>query len=141
MAKNQTKKQPAKQTHNQTSRQPNKPIKKVRGTLLSVIIILIGLLGLLGVYLARLTLKQEYLTQTTWVLPLLILAGLLTVVAAIGLWQWKKWGIYLYVITQIMAMIAHLVLTGSLYVVFYDLIPLLILGTVLNEGDRLRFFD
>lgn len=141
MAKNQTKKQPAKQTQKQTTRQPNKPIKKVRGTLLSVIIILIGLLGLLGVYLARLTLKQEYLTQTTWVLPLLILAALLTVVAAIGLWQWKKWGIYLYVTTQIMAMIAHLVLTGSLYVVFYDAIPLLILGYVLNEGDRLRFFD
>ena len=92
-------------------------------------------------YLARLTLKQEYLTQTTWVLPLLILAGLLTVVAAIGLWQWKKWGIYLYVTTQIMAMVAHLILTGSLYVVFYDAIPLLILGYVLNEGDRLRYFD
>ena len=143
MAKNRSKKQPSKQTTTakQSNRQPNKPVKKERGVLLSVIFIFIGLHGLLGVYLGRLTLKQEYLTQTNWVLPLLILAGLLTIIAAIGMWQWKKWGIYLYVITQIMAMIAHLVLTGSLYVVFYDAIPLLILGYVLNEHNRLSLFE
>lgn len=145
MAKNQSKKQPAKQTKQQPNKPgtkpANKPMKKKRGTFLAVLIIFFGLHGALGAFLGFKTLNQQYAGQTSWVLPLLILAAVLTVVAAIGMWMWKRWAIYLYIATQVMAMIAHLVLTGSMLVVFYDAIPLLILGYALNEGDQSRFFD
>lgn len=136
------KNQPKKTTTGKPARgRTSKPVKRIRGTFLSILIVLIGLHGLFGVYLGYVSLKQEYQAQTSWILPLLVGVAIATVIAAIGIWYWKKWGLYLYVATQVIAMVVHLVLTGSLYVVFYDAIPLMVLGYALSQNNRLSHFE
>ena len=124
-----------------STRKPVKPVQRKHDTILAIVIVFIGLHGLFGAFLGFITRQQQYANQTSWVLPVLILTAVATVVAAVGMWMWKKWGLYLYVITQLIAMVVHLVLTGTLYMVFYDALPLLILGYLLSQHKRLSHFE
>jgi hypothetical protein len=143
----------AKKKHNQqkksnpatksvpTGKGPSKkPTPRERGTLLSVLIVLIGLHGVLGAYIGYATLKSEYV-QATWVLPVLTLVSVAAVVSAVAMWYWKQWGIYLYAIVCIAQAAVHLILTGSLMVVFYDILPVAILGYVINLQSKRQLFE
>jgi hypothetical protein len=143
----------AKKKHNQqkksnpsTKPAPNakgpakRPVKKERGTLLSIFIVLIGLHGVLGAYIGYATLKSEYV-QAPWVLPVLTLVSVAAVVSAVAMWYWKQWGIYLYAIVCIAQAAVHLMLTGSLMVVFYDILPVAILGYVINLQSKRQLFE
>ena len=118
-----------------------KQFRKNRGTLLSILIILILLHAIGATVLAYVTLKDEYAESISWVLPVLTLVSLADIVAAIGMWFWKKWGIYLYAITRVIATAVHIVLTGSTLVVFYDLLPVAILGFVINLQSKQDLFE
>ena len=118
-----------------------KQVKKNRGTLLSILLVLILLHAIFATYLGYDQLKEEYVRQISWVLPVLILVSLADIVAAIGMWYWKKWGIYLYAITRVIATAIHIVMTGSTLVVFYDLLPVAILGYVINLQSKQGLFE
>lgn len=118
-----------------------KSTKKQRGGLLSVLIGLIFLHSVIAVYLGYITLKDEYASYRTWVVVGLSLLSLLDILAAVGMWYWKKWAIYLYAVTRVLATSIHLMLTGSLLVVFYDLLPVAILGYVINLQTKRQFFE
>lgn len=117
-----------------------KTFHKERGTLLSVLIVLIALHGVLGAYVGFATLKDEYV-QTSWVLPVLTLVSVAAIVSAVAMWYWKQWGIYLYAIVCIAQAAVHLLLTGSLLVVFYDILPVAILAYVLNLQSKRKLFE
>ena len=116
-----------------------KTVHKERGMLLSVLIVLIGLHGVLAAYIGYTYLKSEYI-KTTWVLPLLILVSISAIVAAVAMWYWKQWGITLYAIVCIVQAAVHLMLTGSLMVVFYDILPVAILAYVINLQSKRKLF-
>ena len=141
----------AKKKRNKTANQPvkpttkakapaKKPIQKERGTLLSVLLALILVHALLATYLGYTSLRDEY-TRTTWVLPLMILVSIACIVAAVGMWYWKQWGIYLYAIACVIQAAVHLALTGALMVVFYDLLPLSILAYVISLQSKQKLFE
>ena len=132
--------QPAKAA-SKGNRPVKKSAKKERGTLLSVLIGLIFLHSVIAVLLGYVTLKDEYAIYRTWVVVGLSLLSLLDIVAAVGLWYWKKWAIYLYAITRVIATSIHLMLTGSLLVVFYDLLPVAILGYVIDLQSKRHLFE
>jgi hypothetical protein len=117
-----------------------KNVKKERGTVLSVLLVLIFLHAVLATAVAYSTLKEEY-AATSWVLPLMGLVSLADIVAAVGMWYWKKWAITLYAVTRVIATVIHLMLTGSLLVVFYDLLPVAILVYVIDLQSKRKLFE
>lgn len=117
-----------------------KKVNKERGTVLSVLLVLIFLHAVLATAVAYSTLKAEY-AATSWVLPLMGLVSLADIVAAVGMWYWKKWAITLYAVTRVIATVIHLMLTGSLLVVFYDLLPVAILVYVIDLQSKRKLFE
>jgi hypothetical protein len=117
-----------------------KNVSKTRGTVLSVLLVLIFLHALLATAVVYSTLKEQYVA-TSWVLPVMGLVSLAGIVAAVGMWYWKKWAITLYAVTSVIAMVVHLMLTGSLLVVFYDLLPVSILAYVINVQSKRKLFE
>jgi hypothetical protein len=115
-------------------------VKKERGTVLSILLALVFLHSVFATLLAYSSLKEEYVRSITWVLPVLALVSLAGIVAAVGMWYWKKWGIYLYVGASVVAMVIHIIMTGSTWVVFYDLLPVAILGYVINLQSKRDLF-
>jgi hypothetical protein len=120
------------------------PVKKTahreRGTLLSILYVLIGLHGVLGAYIGYATMKAQYV-KAPWVLPVLTLVSVAAIVAAVAMWYWKQWGIYLYAIVCIAQAAVHLMVTGDLFIVFYDILPVAILAYVINLQSKRQLFE
>jgi hypothetical protein len=136
----QKKSNPATKQGNTVKGPSKKPAHKERGTLLSILIVLIGLHGVLGAYIGYATMKTEY-AKAPWVLPVLTLVSVAAIVAAVAIWYWKQWGIYLYALVCIAQAAVHLMLTGDLFVVFYDILPVAILAYVINLQSKQKLFE
>jgi hypothetical protein len=74
-----------------------------------------------------------------WILPALVLLSLADIVAAIGVWNWKRWGVRLYVLSTVIGIAIGLLVTASQLIVFHDIIPLAILGYLIK--DKWAYFD
>ncbi|NIV37003.1 MAG: hypothetical protein GWN58_48495, partial [Anaerolineae bacterium] len=61
------------------------------------------------------------------------------IVAAIGAWNWKRWGLWLYAISTVAGIAVGLVLTRTQLIVFHDIVPLVILGWLVK--DKHQWFD
>jgi hypothetical protein len=118
-----------------------KPSKKRRGAVLTILLALIFLHAIFATVLAYSTLKQDYIGSKSIILVVLALVSLADIIAAVGMWFWQKWAIYMYAITRVIATITHIILTGSTWVVFYDLLPVVILGYVINLQNKRKLFD
>lgn len=107
-----------------------------RGTGFSIWLILIVIHGFVMVYVTLSAMKQpEGVNRDLLVTGLMILSAA-KVIAALGIWYWKKWGLYLYVIGVLGTMAIALVLTGFLWGAFYEMIPLLITGWLLRGKQQ-----
>jgi uncharacterized membrane protein (DUF2068 family) len=87
------------------------------------------------------SMHSEFANYTTIILPLLAIAAILQIISVVGMWNWKIWGLYMYVAVVFIQMAAHIVLTASVYVAFYDAIPLLITGYLINSQQRIKHFS
>lgn len=114
---------------------------KERGAWLSILLIFIMIHGAFATFLVLDFLKQQYAPSRPIILVSLIFISVATFISAIAIWFWKKWGLYLYVISTIVSMAMHLIMTGSLLVLFYDIIPPAILAYLLNSHNRWRYFE
>ena len=115
--------------------------QKERGGWLSAWLILIMIHGVFATFLVLDALKQQYAPSKPLIMASLIFISIAAVIAAIAIWYWKKWGLYLYAITIVVGMATHLVMTGSLLVLFYDIIPPVILAYLLNAHNKWRYFE
>ena len=114
---------------------------KERGTWLSIWLILIMIHGALATVLVLDSLRQQYAPDKPLIIASLIFISVASIISAIAIWFWKKWGLYLYAVATIVGMVAHLVMTGSLLVLFYDIIPPAILAYLLNSHNKWRYFE
>lgn len=107
--------------------------KPKRGTGWSIWLIIIVIHAFVVAF-ATLSLMNspEGVTRDWLVLGLLIFTAA-KAIAGLGMWNWKTWGLYLYVIAVLGTMGIALVLTSYLiWGVFYEAIPLLITGWLLR---------
>ena len=114
--------------------------KPKRGTGWSIWLILI-LIHAFVVVFATLSLMNspEGVTRDWLVVGFLIITAA-KAVAVLGMWNWKIWGLYLYVIAVLGTMGIALVLTSYLiWGIFYEAIPLLITGWLLR--GKQQYFD
>jgi len=115
------------------SKPDNKTPHKERGTWLSIWLVLIILHGILSVFLIMGLNKQPDTGALPWYISMLFLASVAKIVGAAGIWFWKKWGIYLYSIGVLAAMIVGILMTGTMLIAINDILPLAILGWLLRE--------
>ncbi len=118
-----------------------KPVNKRRGGLLTFLIILIGVHAVSASALVYGYLKQDYTGQRTWILVLLLLVSLADIAAAVGLWLWKLWGLYLYSIATAVLAGISIVVTGNVWVSLYQFIPVAIFGYVLRLQNKQKLFE
>jgi hypothetical protein len=118
-----------------------KPVNKRRGALLSFLIILIGVHAITASFLIYNYLKQDYAGQRTWILVVLLLASLVDIAAAVGLWLWKQWGIYAYIIATAALAAVSIIVTANVWVSLYQFIPVAILGYVIRLQNKQNLFS
>jgi hypothetical protein len=121
-----------KSSKNNQKKPQSKP-RKTRGTWLTIALIVIVLHGLAAaVYYAASKVDSAYMDRP-WLISLMVVHFLANVLAAVGIWYWKKWGVYIYIGSTILAVIVGLITTGlGMVSIFYFALPLVIVGWLLR---------
>jgi hypothetical protein len=117
---------------------PKAALRKSRGTGLTIVLVLMALHGIIAgaAYLA-------YYNQPTPIpnelkIALTVVHMFANVVAAVGIWFWKKWALYLYAASTVLAAILVIV-TGIPLAAFYAILPAAIVGWLLRT--KWDYFD
>jgi hypothetical protein len=128
-----------KTTRTSSTKMSSKPkqVKKVRGTLLTIALIIMAVHGMVAAYLYS-TLSTAPEVQRPWVISLMVLHSLANIAAAAGIFYWKKWGLYVYAYSTIVALVVGLISIG-IWSVFYMVLPFVIVGWLLRS--KWGYFD
>jgi hypothetical protein len=113
--------------------------KPKRGTGWSIWLILIVIHSFIASFATLSMMKTPDAVSRQWLISLLLIFTAAKAIAALGMWEWKTWGLYLYVIAVLGTMGVALVLTSFLIGIFYEAIPLLITGWLLR--GKQQYFD
>lgn len=120
---------------------PKAALRKSRGIGLTIVLVLMAVHGII-VGAAYLALYKEPTTITlTNHVTRLALMGLhmfANVVAAVGIWFWKKWALYVYAASTVVALVLVLI-TGIWYGAFYVILPVAVVGWLLRT--KWEYFD
>jgi hypothetical protein len=106
----------------------NKPAVKKRTTLMTVAIVVIVLHGLIAAILYS-TLSGDPDINRTYLITLTVIHFLANVVAAYGIYIWKKWGLQLYAYSAILGAVTGALAFG-IWTLFVLILPLVILGYI-----------
>lgn len=110
-------------------------VKKERGpwlTLAIVLVVLHSLLVLAIIYGNNLLTGAD--VPPTWFILALLGAEVLDIVAAYGLWRWKKWGLTLYLVGTVIVIVLGIVATGAAMLwSFSRLLPFIIVGYIVRS--------
>jgi hypothetical protein len=123
--------------HNKNQVAKNQVIKKKRGTALTIALIIIVLHGAAAA-IAYSSMSTGPDVQRPWIISMFVIHFLANIVAAIGIFLWKKWGISLYAASSILGVVAGALGVG-LWSIFYLILPLVILGYIVKS--KLKFFS
>lgn len=105
---------------------------KERGIWLQIILVVMAIHGIFAAYFYYTVRTQEPYLDRPMILTLMVIHSLANVVAVIGIWFWKKWALYVYAGSTILALVVGLLSIGA-WSVFYMVLPLAILGYVLRS--------
>ena len=107
--------------------------KPKRGTGWSIWLILIVIHSFIATFATLSMMRTPEGVTRQWLVVLLLIFTASKAIAALGMWEWKTWGLYLYVIAVLGTMGITLVLTSFLiYGIFYEAIPLLSTGWLIR---------
>jgi hypothetical protein len=122
-----------------TAQKANPPVvQKKRGGWLTAAIVIMAIHGVFNTVALLALRKSEYTTVPPWLWAIAFLDGIATIVAAAGLWYWKRWSLYVYVAATFASIAVGLVVYPSQIAVFYNLIPLLILVYILQGQKKMQ---
>lgn len=133
--------QPAKQGSKQGGK--NAPVvQKKRSTMLTVALALILLDAIVSAAL-MIVYRRDNIDQTQLpiLLTLAVLFAVAGVVGAAGMWMWKRWAVYLYLVSVAGAVAVGLFLFKTQLAAFHAVIPLLLLGAGLSGKNRIGDFS
>lgn len=120
---------------------PKTPVvtKPVRGGWLTAAIVIMAVHGVFNTAALLLLRKSEYYNPPPWLWALAFAVGIATVASAVALWYWKRWGLYLYLAASIGSAIVGVIAFPTFGIAFYNLIPVAILGWILNSQKKMQF--
>ncbi|MCO6449925.1 MAG: hypothetical protein J5I90_03960 [Caldilineales bacterium] len=121
------------------SKKMKKPEKPVRTTAMTVAIIYVILHGILFTAISWAIARNGELPQYAPILTgILVVTSIADVAAGVGMWMWKRWGIYVFAASTIIGAAVILFLTGSLITAFGSIIlPVVVLYIIYPKQ---RFF-
>lgn len=115
-----------------SKRKRNKPVKKTRGTVLTVLVVIMALHGIVaGVFYYTANTGNDPMITRPWLLTLMVIHSFANVIAAVGIWKWKMWGWQLYIASTVLALVVGLLAVG-IWSAFYMVLPLAIGGWALR---------
>lgn len=117
------------------------PVVKQRTTLLTIVLALVSVGAVIDAIVPLLYRRTTYEITHPIVLGGAILVGLLGIAGVVGLWTWKRWGLYLFVASVAGSIAVGLIVYPVMVAAFHALIPLLILGYGLARDNKLALFD
>lgn len=106
--------------------------EKERGCWLTGWLLLMAIHGIVASLLVFYLRRQPGSDSPLW-LAVLAAVSVATVVAAIAIWYWKRWGLILYAVTIAVGIVVGLILTRTQLWVFHEIIPLAILGYLVKD--------
>jgi len=133
----QTKNNKSKNQKSGMSTKGKKPVKKVHGTWLIIALVIMGVHGIFAAFLYN-SLSTAPEIQRPWIITMMVIHSLADVVAAIGIFYWKKWALYVYAASTIIALVAGLISVG-MWSVFYMILPFVIIGWLLRT--KWKYFE
>jgi len=101
-------------------------IQKERSFWLSLLLIVVALQGIFGTILYYTIRTQEALNRP-WLISLMVIHSLANVIAVVGIWFWKKWALYVFAASTVLALFVGLISFGA-WTVFYMIFPIAIFG-------------
>ena len=104
-----------------------------RGFWLSLVLILIMIHSIFSIWFVYNAQQASTATSTPWLIGGLVLVAIAKFFAAIAIWNWKKWGLYLFAVSVVLSVILGLILTGWWLIVFNEVLPLAILGWLIRD--------
>lgn len=104
---------------------------KEHGFWLTIALVIMAIHGIIAAYFYY-SLSNAPEAQRPWILTLMVVHSLANIVAAWGIFAWKKWALYVYAGSTILALIAGLISVGALSI-FYMVLPLVIVGWLLRS--------
>ena len=104
-----------------------------RGFWLSLVLILIMIHSIFSVWFVYNAQQASDATSTQWLIGALVLVAIAKFIAAIAIWNWKKWGLYIFAVSVVASVIIGLLLTGTWLIVFNEVLPLAILGWFIRD--------
>lgn len=113
------------------------PVSPQRSTVWTIVLALVTVGAIIDAVIPLLYRRETYEINHPIVLGGAILVGLLGLAGVVGLWLWKRWGLYLFVASVIGSIGVGLVIYPSMIVAFHALIPLLILGYGLARDNTM----
>ncbi len=144
MSKKRTRKSPSHPQHTSKSQPYSKsvvPPKKVRGGWLTGALIFIAVHAVLTAVLLLLFHKQSgpITTPVLWTVSLLV--ALAEIGSAVAMWFWKRWGLYLFIAAILAGIVVGFLVFPSLFTAFHGIIPVLVLGYILQRQNKLRLLE
>jgi hypothetical protein len=118
---------------------PAAAAKPVHGNLLTAAIVIMAIHGVFNTVALLLIRKSEYYNPPPWLWVAAFAVGIATVVAAVALWYWKRWGLYLYLAAAIASAVIGVITFPTFGIAFYNLIPVAILGWILNSQKKMHY--
>ena len=112
-------------------RQP--PVKKQRGGWLTAWLVLMMIHGIFAAFLVLYLREQKDGVSAVWALLVLFALAVAHIVAALAIWEWKRWGLIVYAAAVIVSMVVGLILTHTQLWVFHEILPLVILGYLVKD--------
>jgi hypothetical protein len=126
-----------RQTHKPQTRS-RKKIHKERGIWVGLFLVLMILQGIIATYLFYQYQLSASVIDRPVTLALMILHSLANIAAAVGIWLWKRWGLFVYAGSTLLALIVGILAVG-MWSTFSIILPFVILMWLLQE--KLSYFD
>ena len=60
------------------------------------------------------------------------------IIAAIALWKWKRWGLYLYTVSTLAGIVLGMLVLPAMITAFHGILPLGILGVILSGQRKMQ---
>jgi hypothetical protein len=144
MSKRKTRKPQSRPQHTSRSQPYTKsvtPPKKVRGGWLTAALIFIAVHALFTAVLLLVHKKQAAPIPTPWLWTAAVLIALAEIGGAVAMWFWKRWGLYLFVAAVLAGIVVGFLMYPSQLAAFHGIIPVLILGYILQRQNKLRLLQ
>jgi hypothetical protein len=102
-------------------------VKKERGWAMTLVLIAIIGSGILEAVIFYLQRQSTSVVQAPVLLGMGILHAILNIIAAVGIWNWKKWGVYLYAASAVLGVVIGVLAMGGMGAIA-AILPVVILG-------------